>query len=163
MIEETAKVIEVAEKSVKVQAQPSSACGACHARSACGQGLLSKYFNQSPGQLTLDKKLSNGEPLNVLEGEELILGIDEGSVLVGAFYAYFIPLFSVIFFATLTYFVSIESELLQLVIIFLGVVLSLVFSNAYLDRGARHLDKVLPVILRKSNASKRIPIVERME
>lgn len=158
MIEEAAKIIAIQGSQLLIQAQPSSACGSCHARNACGQGLLSKYFNQTPGQLVINNRLDNGESLNVMVGDEVIIGIEEGSVLSGAFFAYLLPLMFVLVFALFAYVLDIQSEPLQMLITLVGLLLGIIIVKVILQGDKKHLKNMLPQLLRKSTTARKLSI-----
>jgi len=158
MIEEAAVVIAIEGKHLLVQAQPSSACGGCHARSACGQGLLSKYFNQTPGQLLIPNRSSLGEVLTLEVGDEIIIGINEGSVLSGAFYAYLLPLFFMVGFAILAQVFNIQSEPAQILITLIGLVLGVVSVRIFFQGNQKHLKNILPELIRKSSGLRKLPV-----
>lgn len=160
MIEESAKVLSIKENWLLLQAQPSNACGGCHARSACGQGLLSRYFNQTPGQISVENRLPSGEPLSLREGDEVIIGITESSVLTGAFFAYMLPLLFVVFFAVLAQWLEITSELQQLAVIVSGLFLGLAVVRFLLNGNQRHLRNMLPVLLRKASPLEKISLTQ---
>lgn len=158
MIEEAAKIIAIQGKQLLIQAQPSSACGSCQARNACGQGLLSKYFNQTPGQLLIDNQLNSGESLNLTVGDEVIIGIEEGSVLSGAFFAYLLPMVFVLFFAMFAHLLGVQSEPLQILITLAGLLLGIFTVKFILQGDKKHLKNILPQLLRKSTTAQKLSI-----
>jgi sigma-E factor negative regulatory protein RseC len=160
MIEESAKVLSIKENWLLLQAQPSNACGSCHARSACGQGLLSRYFNQTPGQISIENRLPTGQSLSLKEGDEVIIGINESTVLKGAFFAYMLPLLFVVLFALLTQLAGIKTEWQQLLVIVSGLFLGLAVVRFMLNGKQRHLHNMLPVLLRKAVQAEKISIKE---
>lgn len=162
MIEESAKIIEIKGDQLLVQAQPSSACGGCHARSSCGQGLLSKYFSQTPGQLLINNRLSTGESLALLVGDEIIIGIEESSVLSGAFFAYLLPLMFVIASALFAQALGIQSEPLQIVMTLLGLLLGVSVAKYLLQGNQKHLKNILPQLIRKSSSVRKLSIQQEI-
>lgn len=158
MIEESAKVLSIQENWLLLQAQPSNSCSKCSAQNSCGQGLLSKYFNQTPGQISIENRLPSGEPLSLKEGDEVIIGINESSVLSGAFFAYLLPLLFVVMFAALTQMLGIQSEFEQLIVIVAGLFLGLTVVRYLLHGKQKHLRNLLPILLRKVHVSERISV-----
>jgi len=158
MIEESATVLKVFDKQVLVQVKPSSACGSCHARSACGQGILSKYFNQTPGHIQMDKQLYSGESLNVSVGDELLIGIEEGTVLKGAFFAYLLPLLFIVAFSMLAKPLQIHSELMQIIWVSIALILGMLSANLVSKKQGYLLNNMLPVILKKQSINNKIPV-----
>lgn len=163
MIEESARVIAITMdgRQISVQAQPSSACGSCHARSACGQGLLSKYFNQNPGQVLIENRLPSGDPLSVKVGDEVVIGIQESAVLSGAFFAYLLPLLFVLGFAALSQLLGIQSEVQQILLTLAGLFLGLSVVKFVLQGNKKHLRNMLPILLRKVNSPDKIALTQQ--
>lgn len=152
MIEEDAQVIALNGKDITLQAQPSSACTSCQAKNSCGQGLLSRYFNQNPGQIVIKNALLDEDFKDLKVGDRVLIGIEESAILRGAFYAYMLPLLSMVAFAILTQAIGVRSEFLQILLtisgLFLGISVSrFLLSNTKSER--RHLKQVVPTLLKK--------------
>jgi len=88
MIEEGCKVIKSDAQFVWLEVQPKSACGSCSSQTGCGAFSLSRYFSPKPSLLKIAKSF------DVQDGEELVVGVEEGAFLKGSFLLYVLPLFS---------------------------------------------------------------------
>jgi len=163
MIEEEARVIAVNSQHITLQAQPSSACSSCQAKNACGQGLLSRFFNQNPGQIVIENAFRDSEFADLKVGDRVLIGIEENAVLNAAFYVYMLPLLSLVGFAVLAQALKIESEIQQIVLTILGLFLGISVTRFLLrDKkdGRQHLKQVMPTLLRKYPSSKKLVLGE---
>ena len=152
MIEEDAQVIALSDKDITLQAQPSSSCSSCQAKNSCGQGLLSRYFNQNPGQIVIQNTLVDKEFADLKVGDRVLIGIEEDAILGGAFYAYMLPLLSLVAFAVLAQVLGIRSEALQILLTIAGLFLGISLSRFLLrdtKSERRHLKQVMPTLLKK--------------
>ena len=86
MIEEKASVISVAGKQIWVQTQRKSVCGSCSVQKGCGTASLEQLFGRKRTQLLVSSNL----PVNA--GDEVLLGIEESTLLRGSMLLYGIPL-----------------------------------------------------------------------
>jgi len=163
MIEESATVIAIDGSNLTVRAEPSSACGQCKAQNACGQGLLSKYFSQNPGQLTIENRLETGEALSLLVGDKVIIGIQEGSVLSGAFFAYLLPLVFVVIFAGIAQVSGIKAEWQQVVVVATGLFLGIALVKFLINDRRSYLKDILPVLLRSEEGARRISVFQESD
>jgi sigma-E factor negative regulatory protein RseC len=86
MLEETATVMETGEGRARVMAERKSACGHCSANQTCGTSVLSKYIGKrSMGMWVTD-------PLGVQKGEQVVIRLQEGGLLLGSLAVYLLPL-----------------------------------------------------------------------
>ncbi|MFK5985458.1 MAG: SoxR reducing system RseC family protein [Pseudomonadota bacterium] len=98
MIEEPAQVIEIDKddhRYVWIEAKRQSSCGSCDAKSACGTQVLSKIIGKRSNRIRI---------LNTCQaeaGDNIIIGIDEQSLLKGSIYLYLIPMVGMIVFSLL--------------------------------------------------------------
>ena len=86
MITENAKVVSVDESGTYVATSRKTACGQCAARKGCSTSVLSKVVG---------KKLSVIRVVNEIdakEGDEVMIGIHESSLVKGASIVYLLPL-----------------------------------------------------------------------
>jgi len=86
MIEERASVVSVEDDRIWVQTQRKSVCGACSARKGCGTASLDQLFGHRRTQMMVSSEL----PVNT--GDEVILGIEESTLLRGSLLLYGLPL-----------------------------------------------------------------------
>lgn len=91
MITETGKVVAVDGASAWVQTIRTSACQSCSARSGCGQRALASMTGGRANQVlvlnSVDAKV----------GDEVVLGIDEQSLLRASLWVYGVPLLLMVF------------------------------------------------------------------
>ena len=88
MIEEHATVVSVVEGRVLIESSRSSACGQCHANQSCGQKAISEWAASKMTQLEIE----NPANIHVIEGDRVVVGIDEGSFLKVSALMYLLPL-----------------------------------------------------------------------
>lgn len=69
----------------------NSACGACAARAGCGQPLMSKVLG-GKAQAQRNRLPVQTHDESLAEGDRVLLGIPESSVLAGAFWLYLAPI-----------------------------------------------------------------------
>jgi len=101
MITEKAIVVAIKNNETWVETQRQSACGQCSANKGCGTSVLSKV---------LGNKLSKMKAINLIDaqiGDEVTVGLNEGSLLKGAFMTYLLPLLFLFVFALLGQFISV--------------------------------------------------------
>lgn len=151
MITETAIVVLIEDNQTWVETQRKSACGQCSANKGCGTSVLSKVIGN---KLSKIKAINN---IDAQVGDEVVIGLNEQSLLKGAFMTYMLPLIFMFIFALVGQLVSANlqvqnNELLVIVFAVVGLLLGLrqvkVFSSAI----ARN-ENYQPVILKKSNSS----------
>lgn len=85
MLEQTAEVIAVAPEGAWVRAVESSGCGTCGGQ-GCATRRIAELFRGAPRGFMVESAI----PL--ARGERVVVGIEEGSVLSGAWRAYGLPL-----------------------------------------------------------------------
>jgi sigma-E factor negative regulatory protein RseC len=85
MIEENAQVVSIEGEHAWVESERRSSCSSCSAK-GCGTGALSKVLGAKVQQM----KVRN--PISAVEGDAVIVGIDESILLKGSLYVYIIPL-----------------------------------------------------------------------
>jgi sigma-E factor negative regulatory protein RseC len=151
MITETAIVVSIENNQTWVETQRKSACGQCSASKGCGTSVLSKVIGN---------KLSKIKAINNIDaevGDEVVIGLNEKSLLKGAFMTYMLPLLFMFIFSLVGQVVSTNLQLQNnewFVIFFAiaGLLLGLrqvkIFSSAIAQN-----ENYQPVILKKSNSS----------
>ncbi|WP_455211593.1 SoxR reducing system RseC family protein [Kaarinaea lacus] len=95
MIEEQGKVVAVQEDWIWVQTERKSVCGQCAANKGCGTSVLAKVFGSKSSSIAVLKTL----PVQV--GDEVIIGIEEDSLVKGSLLIYALPLLLLIAFGLL--------------------------------------------------------------
>ena len=78
------KVIKVENATMTLKINQSATCAGCSAKSGCGNGILSNYFNQS----TLQKPWQKG----IKTGDLVTLEIPSSELFLRAFQLYILPL-----------------------------------------------------------------------
>ena len=86
MIESPATVVAVKPGVAWVETVRQSACGHCESAGSCGTSVLAKLFGAPRSRLRID----DGQGLRV--GEQVVIGIPDGTLVRASFVAYLIPL-----------------------------------------------------------------------
>ena len=87
MVEEQGRVVTVEGEYVWVETTRRSSCSSCNARQGCGQHLSEKY--KSDAYYSYIKASSRWV---LKEGDQVVVGIPEGSLLKASFLIYLFPL-----------------------------------------------------------------------
>jgi sigma-E factor negative regulatory protein RseC len=95
MIEEKGKVVALEDDWVWVQTERKTVCGQCAANKGCGTSVLAKVFGNKSSSIAVIKTL----PAQV--GDEVIIGIEENSLVKGSLLIYALPLVLLIAFGLL--------------------------------------------------------------
>jgi len=144
MMEETAQVIKTEPGFAWVRAQRQATCGHCSVRQGCGTGVIGNLFS---------RRLSNIRALNragAEEGDYVIVGLQESSLLKSALISYLLPLVLMLVGAVVAE--SFQLTHSELGAIF-GAVVGLLLAWFLVRRFARHIvtdPNYQPVILRKA-------------
>ena len=151
MITENATVVSIEKNQTWIETQRKSACGQCSANKGCGTSVLSKVIGN---KLSTMKAINN---IDAKVGDEVIVGLNEASLLKGAFMTYLLPLFYLFLFAILGQFISQYMQMQS------GESFTIFFAAMGLFLGLKHLkrfsisiannESYQPVILKKSNSS----------
>lgn len=96
MIEENARVIAIEGKTAWVETQRQSTCGSCSAKNSCGSSLLERFVGQRSSRLSVSLEAK------VKVGDEVVLGLEESSLLRGSFAMYMMPLLLMLFVAVIS-------------------------------------------------------------
>ncbi|MFB1486492.1 MULTISPECIES: SoxR reducing system RseC family protein [unclassified Thiocapsa] len=86
MIETPATVVDVKPGVAWVETVRQSACGHCESAGSCGTSVLAKLFGAPRSRLRID----DAQGLRV--GEQVVIGIPDGTLVRASFVAYLIPL-----------------------------------------------------------------------
>lgn len=100
MITENAIIVSIENNQTWIETQRKSACGQCSANKGCGTSVLSKVIGN---KLSKMKAINN---INAEVGDEVIVGLNESSLLKGAFIIYMLPLLFLFLFSFLGQFVA---------------------------------------------------------
>ena len=149
MITENAIVVSIENNQTWIETQRKSACGQCSANKGCGTSVLSKVMGNKLSTMKAINKI------NAKVGDEVIVGLNENSLLKGAFMAYLLPLFYLFLFSfvgqfTANYFQIQNSELVIITFAIIGFYFGMrklkVFSVSIANN-----ENYQPVILKKSH------------
>ncbi|MDA0423652.1 SoxR reducing system RseC family protein [Stutzerimonas frequens] len=88
MIEEIAVVSAVEADSVRVTAARTSACAQCASKSNCSQGVLSQWGQGK----TVEIEILNPDALPVRPGQQVMIGLEEDSLVRASLLVYLLPL-----------------------------------------------------------------------
>ncbi len=88
MIEEVAVVSAVGPEGVRVTAARTSACAQCASKSNCSQGVLSQWGQGK----TVEIDVHNPDSLSVEPGQQVVIGLEEGSLVRASLLLYLLPL-----------------------------------------------------------------------
>lgn len=149
MITENAIVISVENDQTWIETQRKSVCGQCSASKGCGTSVLSKVLGNRLSKMKAINKI------NAKVGDEVVVGLNEKSLLKGAFMIYMMPLLFLFSFSIVGQLISnnlqIEnSELLIIVFAVLGFYLGMKRVKSF-SKSIEKNEDYQPVILRKSN------------
>jgi sigma-E factor negative regulatory protein RseC len=86
MIETPATVVDVKPGVAWVETVRQSACGHCESAGSCGTSVLAKLFGAPRSRLRID----DAQGLRL--GEQVVIGIPDGTLVRASFVAYLIPL-----------------------------------------------------------------------
>ena len=149
MITENAIIVAIENNQTWIETQRKSACGQCSANKGCGTSVLSKVIGNKFSKM---KAINN---INAKVGDEVVVGLNESSLLKGAFVTYMLPLLFLFMFSFVGQVVAqnigvANKELVVIVFAVLGFLFGMkrvkVFSNS-IEKDENYQ----PVILKKSN------------
>ncbi len=100
MITENAIVVSTDNNQTWIETQRKSACGQCSANKGCGTSVLSKVIGNKLSKMKAINKI------NAQVGDEVIVGLNESSLLKGAFMTYLLPLLYLFLFSFIGQFVN---------------------------------------------------------
>ena len=95
MIEEQGRVVALQNDWVWVETQRKTACGQCSVNKGCGTSVLADVFGKKANSIAVIKTL----PVKI--GDEVIIGIEENSLVKGSLLIYTLPLIFLIAFGLL--------------------------------------------------------------
>ncbi len=90
MLEATGRVVAVADGTAWVQTETRSACGHCAAGAGCGTGVLAGLLGRGRAPFPLDNSMQ------AAVGDELVLGIEEDTLLRVSLTVYLLPLLAML-------------------------------------------------------------------
>lgn len=149
MITENAIVVSIENNQTWIETQRKSACGQCSAKKGCGTSVLSKVIGNKLSKMKAINKI------NAHVGDEVVVGLNEQSLLKGAFMTYLLPLLYIFLFSFFGQFISElsqinNSELLVIAFAVLGFYIAMRQLKRFSTSIAEN-ENYQPVILKKSN------------
>ena len=151
MITENATVVSIENNQTWIETHRQSACGQCSANKGCGTSVLSKVIGNKLSKMKAINKI------NAQVGDEVIVGLNESSLLKGAFMSYLLPLLYLFLFAIVGQLISDNLQINN------TELLTIVFSAFGFYLGMRHLklfsisisknEDYQPIILKQSPSS----------
>lgn len=144
MIEETATVVRVEEGAAWVSVQTRSACGHCGASADCGTAMIAKLFGEKENLLRL------ANPLGVVAGDRVVIGVSNALLLKASMLAYLLPLVSFIAVVGIGQWLGLDEEV-STILGFAGLGAGLWLTN-HLTGGRHGREAYCPVMLRRAGA-----------
>ncbi|MCK4865245.1 MAG: SoxR reducing system RseC family protein [Gammaproteobacteria bacterium] len=149
MITENATVVSIENNQTWIETQRKSTCGECSASKGCGTSILSKVIGN---KLSKMKAINN---INAQVGDDVVVGLNEASLLKGAFVIYMLPLLFLFLFSLLGQFVAQSigapnNELLVIVFAVVGFLLGMKKVKNF-SKSIEKNESYQPVILKKTN------------
>lgn len=86
MMEETARVVAVEGEYALLQTQRQSACQSCSMKTGCGTSVVSQVVGQRSSQFKVENTLE------VKIGDEVVIGLQENSLVKGSVLIYALPI-----------------------------------------------------------------------
>lgn len=151
MITENAIVVSIDDNQTWIETQRKSVCGQCSASKGCGTSVLSKVIGNKLSKMKAINKI------NAQVGDEVVVGLNEKSLLKGAFMTYLLPLLYLFLFSFIGQIVSQKiqfhnSEWITIIFAVFGFYLGMRQLKHFSTSIAKN-ENYQPVILKKSNSS----------
>ena len=151
MITEQATVVSIENNQTWIETQRKSVCGQCSASKGCGTSVLSKVVGN---KLSKMKVINN---INAQVGDEVVVGLNESSLLKGAFMTYLLPLLYLFVFSFVGQLISQQlqfdsGEFFVIAFAVLGFYLGMRKLKKYSISISKN-ENYQPVILKKSSSS----------
>lgn len=147
MIKESATVIACEGEFAWVEARRKSTCGQCSANKGCGTYVLSKVVGNRVSRV---RALNQA---NARIGDDVTIGMPEGTFLKTAVITYMLPLVSMIVFALFGKLIQhqllLTGNAAEIMFGFTGLLLSLWWLRKF-NQKIQHDDRYQPVVLNKN-------------
>ena len=152
MIEETATVLE---GKARVAAIRKSSCGHCSANQTCGTSVLSKHIGKRSMEMWVT------DPMGVSPGEEVVIQMEEGGLLLGSLAVYLLPLLLLIgaamFGESMARNIGWDSEATAITFAVIGAFISYLWLQRF-NRRVAASDRFRPVIVQRHIAASYIDL-----
>ena len=147
MIEERARVVDVQNGQLLLEAQTRTACGGCAAKQGCGTSVLSGWVGRK------FTRFQAPNTVNAAVGDEVVVGLAEAAMLKGSVFVYLLPLLAMIVCAVAAdWLIPADAAVRDLLVIAAsagGFALMPAVSRRYLA-GRRNRGQLKPVVIRKN-------------
>jgi sigma-E factor negative regulatory protein RseC len=148
VLEETARVVEVADGAIWVETQRRSTCGSCSARKGCGTAAISRALGK---RRSIVRVLAD-MPLKA--GDQVVIGIRERALVKGSLAVYAVPIALLLLGALLgelgaQRFLWQSAEAASLILGISGFAAGLLWLRRF-TRRIRYDTDYQPVVLRKT-------------
>lgn len=162
MIEEQATVIKCDEQYVWVETQRKSSCGHCSVKNGCGTHVLSKVLGNKLAQV----RCLNVQMTELSEGDKVVIGLKESSLLNGSLLIYLLPLLVMIVFAGLAVYAAKiwwpdAIDLLSIMASIAGLLLGLSMARYFTRHSKQHTKQHATEQGNKSNINRFEPVILR--
>lgn len=151
MITENAIVVSIIDDQTWIETQRKSVCGQCSASKGCGTSVLSKVVGNKLSKMKAINKV------NAKVGDEVVVALNENSLLKGAFMTYLLPLIYLFLFSFLGQLISSNLQLGNSEPLIIGfAILGFYLGIRRLKRFSASIaenENYQPVILKKSDSS----------
>lgn len=149
MITENAIVVSIDNNQTWIETQRKSVCGQCAANKGCGTSVLSKVIGNKFSKMKVINKI------NAQVGDEVVVTLNEQSLLKGAFMTYLLPLLYLFLFSFFGQFISqnLQVQNSELLIIAFAV-LGFYFGMRHVKRFSESIvenENYQPVIVKKTD------------
>lgn len=156
MIEEKAHVIAIKGDIAWVETRRKTTCGSCSAKNSCGSSLLERFVGQRSNRLAVARVD------DIEEGDDVVLGLEESSLLRGSFAVYMLPLLLMLLLSVLAQTLLsdkwLSSEAASILGGLTGLGLGLFWLKTYAKRAL--IDgRFRPVILRRVATDQHVNLV----
>lgn len=140
MLEQHARVVHSSEQGVWVKASDPPGCGVC-AGEGCASRRIAELFQRKPRQYQVESKFP------VAVGDDVIVGLPDGSLLRSALYLYGLPLVAVMLGAVLSQWIwANDAGALA------GALAGLLLAGVWIVIGTSHSrSRAWPAVIRRSS------------
>ena len=145
-MEESATVLETTPGKARVTAERKSSCGHCSANQTCGTSVLSKHIGKRSMEMWVN------DPIGVHPGDQVVIRIEEGGLLLGSLAVYLLPLLlligSAMFGEYMARNIGWDSEATAISFAVIGMLLSYLWLKRF-NRRISASDRYRPVVVQR--------------
>ncbi|MFT2111772.1 SoxR reducing system RseC family protein [Marinomonas sp. 2405UD68-3] len=148
MIEENGRVLSISNGFAEVETIRTSSCTACRARHACGHHAVTQMSSSNK------MRMNTMCDLDVVVGQEVVIGVPEDTLLKASIWMYFVPLVGLVVGATFPSLIS-DDPMLPVMGALLGFSGGFFFARSKAEKESGNPD-FMPRVLR-------VKTVERLQ